>query len=110
MIYTPEVREDLQELFDNTRHCLHCGKSLVASVGDDYQIHQGYCSRKHYELFPPRLALIEKRYGKPAKQAIIEVLNEYQTLEVASGFLFMTPQQLGKYLRKLNIRKVVQYE
>lgn len=112
MVFTPGIKEDVQKLYDETTHCLNCGKSLVVAMleGGDYVKHQGYCSRSCLQAKPPRLVLIEEHYGKPAKKAMLDVLNEHGSAEISAGYLFMSPVQVRTYMKRFGIRKVVRFE
>ena len=111
-IVIPGIKSDLQKMYNETTHCLNCGKPLILAMveGGDYVKHQGYCSRFCIQAKPPRLALIEKHYGQSAKKVFLEILNECGSTETAAGFLFMTSHQVRNYMKRFGIKKVVRFE
>lgn len=102
--------KNIIDMLENTDKCLYCGIPFKYLNNKDQRRNRGYCSREHYLEYPPKMAYISKVYGKTAKESIIEILNTCKTKKAAAELLGIREFMLLKYIKKLNIKKIVQYK
>jgi len=99
----PEIIRMLRE----TKFCLNCGKRLPRGHGS--KISQGYCSMLCHYAKPPKMAYLEHIYGKPARQVIIEILNLNNNVTVSAELLGISKFTMFQWLKKLNIKRHVEW-
>ena len=103
---------DTWEGLEPTGYCYNCGTYLKSQriYTMNYQPRLFYCNRRCLSAKPPKLVKIEKEYGKPAREAILDKLNKTGSVEIAAGFFNMDPSELRKYMKRLDIKKRVIFE
>lgn len=102
--YGPEIRA----MMDSADCCLNCGKQLKYTDKNKRR-NRGYCSWDCYLAKPPKLAFLEKEYGRPAKEALLELLNRMDNVAAVAELAGMGKANFYKTLRKLGIRRVVKW-
>lgn len=104
-IYTAD--EHIRQMLEQTQTCLNCGKKLRFLPDKDARRNKGYCSKFCLFEKPPKMAYIEKAYGKPVKEVIIEILNSGATITATAERLGVGRVRLWEWLDKLKIKKKV---
>lgn len=99
---------DIDTMLRETKDCLNCGKRLKRGHG--YKIRRGYCSRDCFNKKSTKQAWLEKVYGKPIRELILETLNECGSVEVAAGLFAVNKQALYRWMKQHKIEKVVRFE
>lgn len=100
----PEIAEMMRE----TKHCLACGKRLKRGHG--FKVKQGYCTAHCYYEKPPKMAWVERVYNKPARVAIVDVLNGTSSVDTACDLLGISKYTIYQWMQKLDIKRTVRYE
>lgn len=98
---------EIQMMVTETTKCLSCGKILGYSQRKEGRRNRGYCNLFCLSNKPPKMAYVEMTYGKPAKDIILEILNNGTTMMATAERLGVNKQALYAWLDKLNIRKKV---
>lgn len=104
-IYTAD--EHIRQMLESTETCLNCGRELKFLPDKGKRRNRGYCSRECLLDKPPKMAYIEKAYGEPIKDVIVETLNRSESITVASEMLGIGRVRLHEWLNKLKIKKRV---
>ena len=113
MPLTPERIDDYSErpeivqMLANTKVCLTCGKRLPRGHG--FKRITGYCCQSHYYDKPPKMAYLEHVYGKPAKEIIIETLNQNNNVTISAELLGISKFTIFQWLKKLGINRHVEW-
>lgn len=105
----PHHPSEVQEIVENATHCLNCGKKLSYSERKQGRRNRGFCSNACYLARPPKMIYVEKEYGKPIKQVILEMLNNGTNHNAIAGSLGIGKPQLYNWMEKLDIKKKVVY-
>lgn len=103
--YGPEIRK----MLDEAEYCLNCGKKLKY-LSKSKRRNRGYCSLGCHYAKPPKIALLEKEYGRPAREVILDLLNQHGNVTVVAQICGMGKSNFYKVLRKFNVRRVVKWE
>lgn len=102
--YGPEIRK----MLDEAEYCLNCGIKLKY-LDKNKSRNRGYCSLQCYYAKPPKVALLEKEYGKPAREVILELLNRLDNVTAVAQLCGMGKSNFYSVLKKYNIRRVVKW-
>jgi hypothetical protein len=102
---TAHYDENIIRMMDEATHCLNCGADLKYQPKNKRR-NRGYCDMRCLVLKPPKLAYAERQWKKPAKDLIIELLNNH-TSQATAELLGVGKPQLYKYIQKFSIRKTV---
>jgi transposase-like protein len=103
--YPPEI----QKMMAETTTCLNCGTTLKHVIGKDGRRirNRGFCSNICYLEKSPKMAYVEKEYGLPAKEIILQMLNDGTSIIATADRLGVNKQALYAWLDKLDIKKKV---
>lgn len=101
--YPPEV----QQMMAEATHCLNCGKKLSFLQRKDGRRNRGYCKLSCYFSKPPKMAYAEKEYGLPAREVIIQMLNNGASIVITADRLGIGKPQFYEWMKKLDIKKKV---
>jgi hypothetical protein len=97
--------ENIQSMLRETQNCLNCGNRLKRGHG--FKIKAGYCSSYCYLEKPPKMAYLEKEYGKPIREVMIDILNKSNTMEPVAGLMGIGKPTLYNWIKKLKIQQTV---
>ena len=95
-------------MLDETEHCLNCGVKLKWTDKNKRR-NRGYCSLECYYAKPPKVAWLEREYGKPAREVILELLNKLDNVSAVAQLCGMGRSNFYAVLRRFNIRRVVKW-
>jgi|GEM_PF-3519305 Transcriptional regulator containing PAS, AAA-type ATPase, and DNA-binding domains len=101
--YPPEV----QMMMAEATHCLNCGKKLNYLQRKEGRRNRGFCTLSCYYLKPPKMAYVEKEYGKPVKGVILKMLNDGASIIAVAERLGISKPQFYEWMKKLGIKKKV---
>lgn len=98
----------IQQMLYETKHCLNCGTRLKRGHGIKVKI--GYCNTRCYYAKPSKMVYLEKVYGKPIRDIMIDMLNRSNTVEPVAGLMGISKMTLYQWIKKLNIQQTVTWK
>lgn len=99
---------EITQMMDKATHCLCCGK-LLRYLDKQKRRNRGYCSLACYYQKTPKMVYAEKKWGKPIRQIITELLNQTDNVNATAHLLGVEKPQFYSWLKKLNIQRKVMY-
>ena len=103
--YDPEI----VKMMDSTENCLCCRKKLKY-LDKEKRRNRGYCSLACFYTLPPRYAYIEKVYGIPSVDFIIQELNRADSVDVVAGMIGVYKQSLYQFIKRHRVRRTVSWK
>lgn len=103
--YGPEIKQ----MMDEAEYCLNCGAKLKYLPEKQKRRNRGYCSLECYFAKPPKVAYLERVYGKPVREVILDLLNRLDNVTAVAELCGMGKSNFYRLLRKYNIRRVVKW-
>lgn len=96
---------DEVQMMDEAEHCLNCGVRL-RYLSKSYR---GYCSLRCVQAKPPKMAYLEKVYGKPIKTILLDSLGSTDNVRISADLLGIGRNTLYRWVDKLGIRRIVKW-
>lgn len=103
--YSPEVEQMMAE----AARCLNCNHPLKYRHRHGGRRNRGYCCLACFYAKPPKMAYAERKWGKPIRILLVELLNQH-TAEATAGLLGVAKYTLYQWIKAQGLRRVTRWE